>query len=41
MPVSGLRSHCPEEWTEPADLAAGTRILLELVLRLDRMREAA
>jgi hydantoinase/carbamoylase family amidase len=29
------RSHCPEEWAEPAHLAAGTRVLLELVLRLD------
>jgi N-carbamoyl-L-amino-acid hydrolase len=31
------RSHCPEEWAEPAHLAAGARVLLELVLRLDRM----
>jgi len=30
------RSHCPEEWAEPAHLAAATRVLLELVLRLDR-----
>jgi N-carbamoyl-L-amino-acid hydrolase len=29
------RSHCPEEWAEPDDLAAGARVLLELVLRLD------
>jgi len=29
------RSHCPEEWAEPAHLAAGARVLLELVLRLD------
>ena len=29
------RSHCPEEFTETADLAAGTRTLLELLLRLD------
>lgn len=29
------RSHCPEEWAEPAHLAAGTRVLLELPLRLD------
>jgi N-carbamoyl-L-amino-acid hydrolase len=29
------RSHCPEEWAEPADLADGARVLLELVLRLD------
>jgi len=30
------RSHCPEEWAEPAHLAAGTRVLLELLLLLDR-----
>jgi hydantoinase/carbamoylase family amidase len=29
------RSHCPEEWAEPVHLAAGSRVLLELVLRLD------
>jgi Peptidase family M20/M25/M40 len=29
------RSHCPEEWAEPAHLAAGSRVMLELVLRLD------
>jgi N-carbamoyl-L-amino-acid hydrolase len=29
------RSHCPEEWAEPAHLAAGARVLLEWVLRLD------
>jgi N-carbamoyl-L-amino-acid hydrolase len=29
------RSHCPEEWAEPAHMAAGSRVLLELVLRLD------
>jgi hypothetical protein len=28
-------SHCPEEWAETAYLAAGSRVLLELVLRLD------
>ncbi len=39
VPCRDGRSHCPEEWTEPADLAAGTRVLLELVLRLDRMLE--
>jgi N-carbamoyl-L-amino-acid hydrolase len=32
--VSG-RSHCPEELTHTADLTAGTRVLLELLLRLD------
>jgi len=35
VPCRDGRSHCPDEWTEPADLAAGTRVLLELVLRLD------
>jgi N-carbamoyl-L-amino-acid hydrolase len=39
VPCREGRSHCPEEWTEPADLAAGTRVLLELVLRLDRTLE--
>jgi N-carbamoyl-L-amino-acid hydrolase len=29
------RSHCPEEWAEPAHMAAGSRVLLEMVLRLD------
>jgi acetylornithine deacetylase/succinyl-diaminopimelate desuccinylase-like protein len=29
------RSHCPEEWAEPAHMAAGSLVLLELVLRLD------
>ncbi len=35
VPSVGGRSHCPEELTETADLAAGTRALLELLLRLD------
>jgi N-carbamoyl-L-amino-acid hydrolase len=35
------RSHCPEEWAEPGHLAAGTRVLLELVLRLDAALAAA
>jgi len=39
VPCHEGRSHCPEEWTEPADLAAGTRVLLELVLRLDQALE--
>ena len=30
------RSHCPEEWADIEDLVAGTRVLLELVLRLDQ-----
>jgi N-carbamoyl-L-amino-acid hydrolase len=36
IPCRDGRSHCPEEWAEVAHLAAGTRVLLELVLRLDR-----
>jgi N-carbamoyl-L-amino-acid hydrolase len=36
VPCREGRSHCPEEWAEAGDLAAGARVLLELVLRLDR-----
>ncbi len=35
VPSVGGRSHCPEEFTTTADLAAGTRALLGLLLRLD------
>lgn len=35
IPCRDGRSHCPEEWAEAAHLAAGTRVLLELLLRLD------
>jgi N-carbamoyl-L-amino-acid hydrolase len=35
VPSVGGRSHCPEELTRTEDLAAGTRALLELLLRLD------
>ncbi|HEV8676513.1 MAG TPA: Zn-dependent hydrolase [Methylomirabilota bacterium] len=41
VPCRDGRSHCPEEWAEPDHLAAGTRVLLELVLRLDALGEAA
>ena len=34
-PSVGGRSHCPEEFTDTADIAAGTRALLGLLLRLD------
>ena len=30
------RSHCPEEWAEATHLATGARVLLEVLLRLDR-----
>ena len=36
VPCRDGRSHCPEEWAEPAHLAAGTQVLTELVLRLDQ-----
>ncbi len=35
IPCRGGRSHCPEEWVEPADLAAGAEVLYETVLELD------
>jgi hydantoinase/carbamoylase family amidase len=36
IPCRDGRSHCPEEWAEVEHLATGTRVLLELLLRLDR-----
>ena len=35
IPCKDGRSHCPEEWTEPDQLAAGAEALYETVLRLD------
>ena len=35
VPSRHGRSHVPEEWTEPAQLAAGTDLLLATLLRLD------
>ncbi|MDX9860474.1 MAG: Zn-dependent hydrolase [Rhodospirillales bacterium] len=35
IPCRGGRSHCPEEWVEPKDLAGGAAVLLEAVLALD------
>ena len=35
IPCRDGRSHCPEEWAEVEHLAIGTRVLLELLLRLD------
>ena len=35
VPCRDGRSHCPEEWTEPDDLAAGVEVLYETVLNLD------
>ncbi|GAB0105192.1 Zn-dependent hydrolase [Nocardia sp. JMUB6875] len=36
VPSRGGLSHVPEEWTEPDDLAVGTRVLLHALLDLDR-----
>lgn len=35
VPSREGRSHCPEEWTEPAQCAAGARVLYEAVRRID------
>jgi N-carbamoyl-L-amino-acid hydrolase len=35
VPSKDGRSHCPEEWTEAAEIVAGATVLLEAVLRLD------
>lgn len=35
IPCKGGRSHCPEEWIEPEQLLAGTRVLAETLRRLD------
>lgn len=36
VPCLGGRSHCPEEWSEPSQLAAGTEVIFEAILRIDR-----
>lgn len=35
VPSKDGRSHCPEEWTEPGEVALGVTALLAAVLRLD------
>ncbi|MCV6546838.1 MAG: Zn-dependent hydrolase [Cohaesibacter sp.] len=35
VPCRGGRSHCPEEWSEPAQLAAGTALLFETLRKMD------
>ncbi|HVB54107.1 MAG TPA: Zn-dependent hydrolase [Candidatus Acidoferrales bacterium] len=37
IPSKGGRSHCPEEWSEPAEVALGVTALLGGVLRLDQL----
>lgn len=41
VPCRGGRSHCPEEWAEPAALAAGAEVLLDAVRRIDAGGTAA
>jgi N-carbamoyl-L-amino-acid hydrolase len=35
IPSRGGRSHCPEEWSDPEDVALGAQALVAAVLRLD------
>jgi N-carbamoyl-L-amino-acid hydrolase len=35
IPSRDGRSHCPEEWSDPEDVALGAQALLGSVLRLD------
>lgn len=36
IPCKGGMSHCPEEWAEPEEVAAGTAAIFEAVLAFDR-----
>jgi N-carbamoyl-L-amino-acid hydrolase len=36
IPCKGGRSHTPEEWTTPDQLARGTEVMLDALLRFDR-----
>lgn len=36
IPCKGGMSHCPEEWSEPEEVAAGTAAIFEAVLAFDR-----
>ncbi len=36
VPCLNGRSHCPEEWLEPGQLADGTRVLYRTLHKLDR-----
>jgi beta-ureidopropionase / N-carbamoyl-L-amino-acid hydrolase len=37
IPSKGGRSHCPEEFTEPADVAVGAQVLAATLARLDEI----
>jgi N-carbamoyl-L-amino-acid hydrolase len=42
IPCAGGRSHAPEEWAETTDIALGTAVLLDAVVRLDKdLKETA
>lgn len=41
VPCRAGRSHCPEEWIEPEQLAIGAAVMLDALLRLDRGAPAA
>lgn len=32
-------SHCPEEWTDPADLARAARVLAAAIIHIDKETE--
>jgi N-carbamoyl-L-amino-acid hydrolase len=36
IPSRDGRSHCPEEWSEPGELAVGAAVMLDAVRRIDR-----
>jgi N-carbamoyl-L-amino-acid hydrolase len=36
IPCLEGRSHCPEEWIEPAQLLDGARVLWQSLLELDK-----
>jgi N-carbamoyl-L-amino-acid hydrolase len=38
VPSAAGRSHCPEEWTDISDIAAGTAVLANALIEFDRMR---
>ncbi|PSK99406.1 N-carbamoyl-L-amino-acid hydrolase [Murinocardiopsis flavida] len=37
IPSRGGRSHCPEEWTDPAQIATGVHVLGDTIVRLDAL----
>jgi N-carbamoyl-L-amino-acid hydrolase len=35
VPCKDGRSHCPEEWSEPEQIAAGTAVVFETLCKMD------